>query len=250
MNKVTLPYSQYALATHRFGRGPNKDYLLPLARDEEMIAFRRSHQPGTARTQYEARGIRIASRVLDLTKQHADLSFVAPIIAMSGLNTSSYNLQAPNLMRRHFRLPTVAGIEDERRETSVDLITRAQEKLIVVSSLSETVLSGMVEGRGGIERKRTLLGRSVGEAALLIGVAGMGNFPLSMSAFEVQDRVRKQAMVLDDMSINFATEIGTLPSLMQLGDPDSDLSVYWRRKAPTAAFQAFDQATQEFSEVN
>jgi hypothetical protein len=39
--------------------------------------------------------------------------------------------------------------------------------------------------------------------------------------------------------------IGTHPSLAQLSDPDSDLSVFWRRQAPNGAYEALEWAHEE-----
>lgn len=41
-----------------------------------------------------------------------------------------------------------------------------------------------------------------------------------------------------------AAEIGVNPSLAQLGDVDSPLSVYWRRHAPNGAFDAYMEALE------
>ncbi len=248
MKQQPTPYNQYPLATHRL---KGKDYVLGPARNPDLIARRRSQPHGVARAEYENRGLNVGSRLLQLVIANGELDFAVPILATAGINTGSYNLvsppDGPRHTRRHVVLPTVAGVEDDRRETREDLLVRSQERLTVARSLSAIVVAKTINGSTGLERTKNKLGRSVAEAALLLGAAGLGRFPDSMSAFDVQERVRAHAMELDDAAISLAGDIGTLPSLLQLGDPDSDLAVYWRRNAPQVTYDSYTQAMDEFA---
>ena len=94
-----------------------------------------------------------------------------------------------------------------------------------------------------LNQHKKLYMRQLGNAALeLVGSRLDPELIAEASAYDAQLWARMQSLRLLDTARNLGEVIGRHPSLKQLADPDSYLSVHIRRTAPRAAKQAFTDA--------
>lgn len=237
---------------------PNKhlngetDYIPPKARDEDEIDRRRSNPNGTLLLEYQDKGIVIARAILNNLRSGTenDIDFSSNILAASGLNTAwySYGRNAP-VQRRRLKLEVLATDDVEQRPSSYMLLCNAIDDLGNASKDSELLIGQHITRNPEAIRQQTLLGRIVGHAALTLSCVPIGDRigyeDTYLTDFDLQDLARKRGLSSLETARELAVKIGSAPSFAQLTDPDSDLSVYWRRQAPNGALEAYTQAFEE-----
>ncbi|MNL62941.1 hypothetical protein D3C87_1870170 [compost metagenome] len=74
----------------------------------------------------------------------------------------------------------------------------------------------------------------------------VGTVADSYSPFDVQNLAREQSLQTLEQARVFGDHVGSHPSMAQLADPNSDLAVYWRRNAPNGAFEAYEEAIEDY----
>lgn len=228
------------------------DYVPPKARDEEEIARRRIRPAGTLMADEQCDGVAITADILSGLEDPADLAFASRLLGASALNTSWY-LFARNapVMRRRLKLPVLTVPVDDVRPDTLELIQARDRRLEDVSGRSRTYASIVAFGFGEmlLDNHRTRLGRNIGNSALAIASVDLGDvFTFGSSDdFEVQDAVRRRALRTLTDARELGVELHTVPSLAQLANPDSDLSVFWRRNAPNGALIAYERAYEELA---
>lgn len=226
------------------------DYVPPKARDEEEAMRRRLMPAGTLMADQQCDGIAITADILTGLEDPRDLAFASRLLGASALNTSWY-LFARNasVMRRRLKLPNLTVPEDDVRPDTLELIQSRDLRLEDVRGRSRTYASIVAFGFGEmlLDNHRNRLGRNIGNSALAIATVDLGDvFTFGSSDdFEVQDAVRRRALRTLTDARELGVELHTAPSLAQLADPDSDLSVFWRRNAPNGALMAYEQAYEE-----
>lgn len=220
------------------------DYVPPKARDQAEIVRRRQLAPGTLLVEQQALGTEIAGRVVDYCIEHDDGEFSARLLAATAMNTAWYNFarDAQNVMRRRLYLPVHGKVEPITRES---LLTRASERFTLSAQMAERVRRS-VEGRHcTTTRYRKELGVRLGDTALVL--AAVDNAPeIEMARGEsgLAQRITRQACLRAlEQSRGLHAEISANPTLAQLADADSPLSVYWRRHGTNQAVDALEAAT-------
>ena len=228
-------------------RPKGADYVPPKARDEEEIARRRIRPAGTLMADEQCDGIAITADILGGLEDPDDLAFASRLLGASALNTSWY-LFARNapVMRRRLKLPVLTVPADDVRPDTLELIQARDLRLEDVSGRSRTYASIVAFNFGEHlqENHRINLGRNIGNSALSIATVDLGDIFTfgSTDDFEVQDAVRRRALRTLTDARELGSELHTIPSLAQLPNPDSDLSVFWRRNAPNGALTAYEEA--------
>lgn len=220
------------------------DYVPPKAREEAEIARRRALAPGTLLAEQQVRGCEVASRVVDYCIEHDDGLFSTRVLAATAMNTAWYNLArgARDVMRRRLYLPVHGRIEPITRGS---LQTRASERLSMATDQADKVRRS-IEGRHcTVARHRKELGVRLGDTSLLLAsIERADKIELVRREAAMAQRITRQAC-LDalELSRDMHGEVGANPTLAQLADQDSPLSVYWRRNGSNEAVNALEAAT-------
>lgn len=226
-------------------------YVPPKARDEGEIERRRGLPTGSLMAEYQRQGLVIASTILEFLEEPRDIEFSARLLAVSGLNSAWYSFaQNSEVMRRRLKLPLLIRDHAEDRPNSAQVMEEAKMGFKEAYVAGHQVVRHLTERREVVyvENYRTRLGRHLGNASLKLGCAQMADLVVqasdSLTDHDVQAMVRQRSLyVLDDARV-LKEEVGSHPSIAQLADPDSDLSVYWRRQAPNGALGAYEMATE------
>lgn len=238
------PFSNFDLPRQHI----NSDHYIPArARASDEIDRRRSLPAGTLLAEQQRDGLRIAANIIGYLEEPEDVAFTTEVLAVSGLNAGWYSFaQHSSVMRRRLLLPELANDEGEEdwRETRVGLLTKVQTGLVVATELAEGLALARAN-RHETRRQTVELGRRLGNVSLELACIRLGNAPRLLSAFAVQSLAREEALITLEQSRVIADQVGVNPSIAQLADVDSPLSVFWRRNAPNGAFEALEQAVEE-----
>ena len=227
--------------------GPEGHFAPPKARDQEEIERRQAQPRGVLVLEAQHDGIEMACDILPALRQSEDITFAADVLAASGLNTAWYlfGKDAP-VQRRRLKLEILATDDPEQRPTTFMLLNNAVDDLKEALVVSNTLIKGSREQLPDTEQKQKVLGRIIGHASLTLSCASLGDqigYEMQdISNHDIQDLARRRGLHALGASKEIGKTIGTAPSLAQLADPDSDLSVYWRRNAPDGALAAYEQA--------
>jgi hypothetical protein len=222
-----------------------RHYVPPKARRPEEIERRRRMPRGSVLVEQQQRGIAMASAILNHVQEESDIAFAKRVLTASGINTAWYNFaqDAPDVMRRRLKLPPVAVEDDPWRADQATLLGSARYRYEDAVLLADRVVAATELRSRRLPTHKKILGRHLGETSLVLACVDMDASAIYGTAFDVQHVVRQRSLAaLEDARI-FANEIGVHPTLAQLADPDSDLSVYWRRNATAGAYDAYEQAT-------
>ncbi len=218
------------------------------ARDAAEIERRRALPAGSLLADFQYRGIKMANAILEHVKEPEDIQFSARLLAVGGLNSAWYSFaQDAEVMRRRLKLPLLIHPNPLLRPNSNDLMHATQQGF-QESALNAKKLSIAIEhetNRVGL--RKTQMGRVLGNSSLKLACVQLGDQVVADSSHltdhDVQVLVRQRNLhMLNDARV-VANEIGSHPSMAQLADPDSDLSVHWRRYAPDGALEAYEQAS-------
>lgn len=240
MNK---PYRNFDLPKQHLD---DHHYIPERARSRSEIERRRSLPSGTLLAEHQRDGLSIAHRIMTSIEQPEDMAFAGSLIAMSGLNTGWYNYAAHStVMRRRLDLPMLADEESDWRESRSGLLTKAQQGLVEAATIAEALVATKVERRSTV-RQQKQLGRQLGNVSLQLACAEVSMVANAYSPFAVQDMAREASLTILEQARVFSAQAGTHPSVAQLADPNSDLAVYWRRNAPNGAFEAYEEAIEDY----
>ncbi len=204
---------------------------------------------GTILAEHQRDGLLIASQMLQSVEEPEDLAFIADLIAMSGLNTSwySYAVHSP-VMRRRLNLPTLGDEETDWYETSIGLRAKTQQGLVGAAKLADSLAISTYE-RGATARHKQQLGRQLGNISLGLACIELSNSADAYSAFDIQHFAREQSLRTLERARTFSDRIGSHPSIAQFADPNSDLAIHLRRTAPNGAFEAYEEAIEDYPRV-
>ena len=226
--------------------GEGEHYIPPKARDEAEIERRQDLAPGVLMAEMQAKGIKIAKNILELMIDTEDTLFATKTLGASSLNTAWYNYAqgAKNVMRRTLSLPSYDELGEE--VTKTNLIDLATFRLGTAQWAANNLVKDGHERRRLYIKHKKIIGGQLGNAALVLA-----NVPAAEAiAFFDDDPAYQQLIarqsatsLLEDSRMLYK-QVGSNPTLAQLSDQDSPLSVYWRRNAPDAAYQALEEATE------
>lgn len=243
---MNRPYRNFDLPKQHLDE---RHYVPERARTSTEIERRHSLPSGTILAEHQRDGLHIASQIMQMVEQPEDIAFARDVIAMSGINTSWYSYAANSpVMRRRLNLPMLADEEAEWRETRSGLLTKAQRGLVEAATVAEALANTKAERRSTL-RQQQILGRQLGNVSLQLACMELGSIADSYSSFDVQNFAREQSLETLEKARIFGDQVGSHPSLAQLADPNSDLAVYWRRNAPNGAFEAYEEALEDYPRV-
>lgn len=222
-------------------------YVPPKARDDDEIERRRRLPTGTLLAEAQRDGVAIAADILADMEDPADLAFASRLLGASALNTSWYLFaEGAPVMRRRLKLPLLATEGDIVRPDTIELVQARDRRLAEARRRADThtQMVAFALAEAARDDSATNLGRLVGNTGLSIATVDLGDvFTFGQGDnFEVQDAVRERSLQTLRDARELGIELHTIPSLAQLADPDSDLSVFWRRQAPNGAYRAYCDA--------
>lgn len=224
-----------------------RHYVPPKARRPEEIERRRRLPRGSLLAEQQRKGIVIGAAILHRVQEPEDITFTRRVLAAGGLNTAWYSFaqDAPDVMRRRLKLPPVAVENDPWRADSATLLESARLRYDDAVLLADRVVAATELRARRLHQHKKVLGRHLGETSLILACVDMDANAIYGTAFDVQHVVRQRSLAALEDARNLAGEVGAHPTLAQLADPDSDLSVYWRRNAPIGAYDAYEAAISE-----
>ncbi len=229
--------------------GGDKHFVPAKARDEAEIERRRSLQPGVLLAEHQERGLAVASTILKFVKDPASIAFSARILPAAGLNSAWYGFARGaeyEVMRRRLKLPYLAVQAEEIRQTSDDLLYDAGYRFGEARDTAKMLATSIDQQSPKTDQYKRSLGRQVGKASLVLACVELGDRLVEqpLSSIDTQTLVRERSLRALNDARTLGSEIGLPPSIAQLADPDSHLSVYWRRESPTGAMRAYETAVE------
>jgi hypothetical protein len=236
------PFKHFDVPTQHLV-GYDAHFVPPQARSASEIERRRSRPAGALLAEYQLYGIRIAASVLGRVREQPDIDFATRIIGPAGLNTASYIFPKGDVMRRRILLPNMIGEDGIEPPTPADHLRAGLLGLREARVAAEGLVFAAGEKLRTTNRQRMELGRDIGEISLGLICADMPEILSMDSEYAIQAMARQRSLQALEIARTMGAEIGTPPSLAQLADPDSNLSVFFRREAPNGAYQAFEEAT-------
>lgn len=236
------PYRHFDLPTqHLTG---DVHYVPPKARSEEEIERRHSLPRGSVLAEYQFRGALIASEVLHCVEDEPDITFATNVFATSALNSTWYGYaRGGDVMRKQLELPTIALETDNTLLHTLSIFDNARLTLDEAVAATSALLRAFETGAGKRARHIHTAGKILGKASLALACVPGGENVRGFTPFMAQAWARQRGLHTLQQSRAMAAEIGTAPSLAQLADPNSDLSVYIRRSAPNGVEEAFEEAS-------
>ncbi len=215
------------------------------ARDEYEIERRRRLHPGSLLAEQQVTGLRVALGILERVHERPDINFASELLAATSINTSWYAVARDSLaMRRRLYLPVLADDTLDFRMSAAGVHSEAHGGIAEAGVLAERMRDELKTGVK-LKRSREEFGRSIGNASLSIACMELGSAHLRMRAFEAQEAARLQGLKALERGRGLERNLGVAPSIAQLAEPDSPLSVHWRRTAPNGAYQAYEAAIAE-----
>lgn len=214
-----------------------------------IIAKRQLH-PGTLISDQEHRSVQIIdalhpTRFDSPSDQHA----ARDIYTRTTLGSANYGLRSDETMFSTLRLGLVADgrrtTYAERHYTSPEeYLAQTQRSIALAAMTSETRLRLL--RTGGDPKRIYVLKRSVGRH---LGNAGLQTLSYDMPGkfthlhpVDIQIKSKERAIELLSDTRDYAQDIGVVPSVAQLAEPDSPVAVDIRRNAPPAVRRAYEAA--------
>jgi hypothetical protein len=193
----------------------------------------------------QQRGIHIARIMLEQAIDKEDTLFMTKTLAAAAINTAWYNYAAgaKNVMRRTLTLPSYEMMDETIAKPL--LIDHAAQHMKVAENYATDLVTDGHEKRHLYEKHKKIIGSTLGNTAI-----ELANVPLAEILGYTEDPkfqksvVRHSALEMLEDSRTLHLQVGSNPTLGQLSDNDSPLSVYWRRNAPDTAFEALEEAIE------
>lgn len=219
-------------------------YTPPKARDEAEIERRRQRPPGALIAEQQEKGTAVAAKLLDFMKDKEDSDFVPKLIAAAGINTAWHNHAqgAEDVMRRRLWLPVHAN---RRAEITAPVLYEEASAGFDEAALLATYLRKSIEARNSaIWSFRKKYGRRLGNASLVLACVPKAEvIAEGWNEVEQQYHTRQAGLVVLEASRNLEEHVGTNPTLAQLADNDSPMSVYIRRHGTNLSVEGLEFAT-------
>ena len=227
-------------------------YVPPKARSAAEIERRHRLPKGSLLAEHQHRGLKVAAGILGNIIDQPDVDFSARLLAAAGLNTAWYGFAQgaeTEVMRRRLKLPRLDGWQPAWRPSGPDLLREATDGFEEAVFAAKAVVSAVEHRSPRTAGYKKTLGRAIGNSSLTLACVPVADqLVLGGTDHDIQLLVRQRSLHTLNDARQLSGEIGSHPSIAQLADQDSDLSVYWRRNAPNGALQAFLEVTAQQNE--
>lgn len=230
----------------------NRDYVPPKTHDVAELARRRDLNPGTLRYEMQERGLIVARTILRELNEEEARMFASDLLAKAMLNSAwySYAQRRTEVMRRRLKLPIM--LHDHNRDA--DLLYGGTSAIVdrAVGYAQQLVVAHEYMPER-VDVRQHDVGRVMGNVGLRLAVFSpvlRGEFPAPKLSDDdaplndsyMQGQVRSIAMSTLTDARMMAGHAQVHPSIAQLADPYSPLSVHWYRNAPGSAQTAVKEA--------
>lgn len=248
-------YKDFDLPTKHLPEGNH--YVPPKTRDEAERDRLHELAHGTLILEQQHTGLSVASLVIKLVHKIDDIDFATQVLAPSGLNTSWYSFARGAesfVQRRRLKLPDMTALKPEHRRPSAEWRDEAAwlfANAAIAGREAARDLQIAEHNPRPYEQTRKKVGRISGKASLTLAAATLGDPIIEIGGLtqaDTQNLVRQRSLVALDVARTASETYGTPPSIAQLADPYSDVSVFWHKNAPNGAMNALEQAW-ELSDV-
>jgi hypothetical protein len=236
------PFRDYDSPNRRQYGGEH--YIVPPTRDP-VEAIRRIDRPrGVLRFEYQQRGLRIGATVLRGLHEPEDVEFARPVLAASLQKAGDYtsNMGRIDVQRSRWKLPDLTEASPLAGLPLHVMLRETAAQLEEAAMASDKLINGLSRHDTRIKRTGLQVGGRIGHASLTLSAAHLAGIGYLLSDFDIQWQARIEGLKTAEKVGALAETIGTIPSIAQLADPDSPLSVYWRREAPNGAYEALEMA--------
>lgn len=225
--------------------GAGEHYVPPKARDPLEIERRQQLAPGVLLVEFQRKGIKIARSILEYVMEEEDTMFATRTLGAAALNTAWYNYArgAQDVMRRKLTLPPL-----ETYGYGLDkpfIIADAVEEMQEAERQADAQVNEAHWNKRVLPTRKKAIGIHLGNSALTLACTPYANAIESSysPAFHLY-LARQGALEILEDSRTLHKQVGSNPTLAQLADTDSPLSVYWRRAANDLAYEALEQAVE------
>ncbi len=219
-------------------------YIVPPTRDP-IEWLRRTDRPrGVLRFEFQQRGLMIGAAVLRAVREPEDIAFVRPILAASLQQAGNYtsNMGRIDVQRSRWKLPDLTEASPLAGLPLESMLQETADQLDEAALASSGLIYDIARHGTHIKRTGLQLGGRIGHASLTLASAHLARIAPHLSDFDIQWQARLEGLKTAEQVGGLAETIGTIPSIAQLADQDSPLSVYWRREAPNGAYNALEMA--------
>lgn len=239
------PFTDFDLPTKHLSGGNH--FVPPKARSKEEIERRRRLPAGTLLAEYQYRGLAMSTIILGLVREPQDLESATAIISPAGLNTSWYiHALGSEVMRRRLKLAKLATDDPEQRPSSYMLHRQATDLFAEATDTAHRLVVATSRGQESMYDYKKRVARTVGHASLVLDSVEIGDQvgygSIQVTDFELQHMARNRGLQVLQQARTLQDQIGEAPSLAGLADPDSGISVFFRRQATNQALEAYEQA--------
>jgi hypothetical protein len=228
-------------------------YVPPKSHDPAEIARRRDLNAGTLCYEQQEKGLIVAHTILNEVIEEEGLLFAADMLSMAGLNSAwySYAQLRTDVMRRRLKLPTM---RHARSRASGTFMADADDILVQASAHAKELVHLNENKPKKTEELQKKVGRVTGNGALRLAALSSivhGEFPNpeldsndDVTLDDVAMQTHLRSIVLSGLGAARTAYLamGAHPSLAQLADPYSPMSVYWHRHSPGSAQTAVVEA--------
>lgn len=238
------PYTKYFLPNHDLAI---QDAKPERTRDPLEIEARRSVRgTGSLVLQRQGRGIETVSETLkniedpELQRQWAGFAGGAMLMSANYM----FERDPVEKMNHALDLPELATQFGDR--TSPDTLEEYTYRSLASTADSSYKLANRVAERAPSVRNYLGLARRIGQAGLMLAVFPWRETSPGESAFDIQMEARASAMQIHDNAIALGRTLEVVPSVMQLADHLSPLSVHAQRTMPTEVHDAYIAALEVY----
>jgi hypothetical protein len=230
--------------------GKEGHYVPPKSQDEAIIALRRS-RPGTLRLLASSVGANVAAELVYASSDDLEQAlFVSDVMSQAIINTVWYQFAQGEKQNRR-NLPYFPLYE--KLEPANGLMNGAAENL-QDASIGIRKLAGVsavnIIRKANLRRSSSLVLRDSAMALVAVPFADRLQYnPDMYSELEVGMLMQEATNTMLTSARTLHEQIGAHPSLAQLADSESHLSVYLRRNMPREAGRDFRLRQEEAIEL-
>jgi hypothetical protein len=241
------PFTQ--LYTSRNHLGKEALWVPGAAHSPEIIEHRKGRPADTLVYELQHVATQIAGRVFQLVHHRADIesagNMIAPALFNSGRMTLARRTSDTRTSRSVNDLHQVAKPDTVYRDNPADVRTKTMFRFAAISELSNRVFQECAISKP-TNKSLYRAGRALGNTGLATGLTvDMKYIPMGTD-HEVQDWVRESGLRTVATTHELAEALTVAPSIAQLADRNSPLTTHWNNTATNGAYDALQQAQEEF----
>lgn len=250
MSKEANPPTNYHLNRYQFHAA--KPWV-PYPTRDEQLAQQRHMYPGTLIPSQQARSLRVAEHVVNTEYgSAAEQQYANLLIARSFMGAAAHSL-VTDRMYSVLKLARLADGDPKNGstwyETREGLQNNVAQQLAWSAQMGELFLESKRADNPELSARRGWhVGKFMGNTALSVIMLDTPDRIRGQHPYDVRMHTREQTMTFVEEVGDYAQDIGVLPSVAQLVEPDSPLAVDIRRHAPTSVLKVYEAALKEFPE--